>query len=298
MSIASLSSQIANIDREINSIERSIQSIDGNLSRKNKEATDILTKIAREKDLKRIISHQRDISRKNDEINRLEKEKSNKSKSLADKNKKKLDLQVQLSKEEQKEREKAKKEQKEILTLQQQITREMERQKMNSLHSIDFIKPKQIKQASYDVFISHAWEDKEDFVRPFVNCLKERGLSVWYDEFELKVGDSLRRSIDNGLKNSRYGIVVLSEAFFRKEWPQKELDGLFAREVNGEKVILPIWHKISKNDVLKYSPIIADMLALNTSTFTVEELADQISERVLTSKKNNYGYENCSCQTT
>jgi len=273
MSISSIANQIASVDREINSLERSIQSIDGNLSRKQKEANNILLKISREKDLKRIISYQKDLTRKNDEINRLEKDKSNKSKSLADKNQKKLDLQVRLNKEEQK-----------ILTLQQQITREMEMQKINSLHSIDFLRPNQYEQRNYDVFISHASEDKEDFVRPFVNCLKESGINVWYDEFELKIGDSLRRAIDNGLKNSRYGIVVLSEAFFSKEWPQRELDGLFAREVNGEKVILPIWHKISKNEVLKYSPIIADMLALNTSNFTVEEIAQKISDRVLNSK--------------
>ncbi|MBX2931554.1 MAG: toll/interleukin-1 receptor domain-containing protein [Chitinophagaceae bacterium] len=137
------------------------------------------------------------------------------------------------------------------------------------------------QEVAYDVFVSHASEDKEDFVRDFVKCLQQHGLKVWYDEFTLRVGDSLRRSIDNGLKNSRYGIVVLSEAFFSKEWPQRELDGLFAREVNGEKVILPIWHKISKNEVLKFSPIIADMLALNTSSFTIEEIAKEISDRVL-----------------
>ena len=157
-------------------------------------------------------------------------------------------------------------------------------QKINSLHSVDFLRPRQHEQKNYDVFISHASEDKEDFVRPFVNCLKKSGINVWYDEFELEIGDSLRRAIDIGLKNSRYGIVILSEAFFIKEWPQRELDGLFAREVNGEKVILPIWHKISKNEVLKYSPIIADMLALNTSNFTIEEIAQKISDRVLRNK--------------
>ncbi len=75
--------------------------------------------------------------------------------------------------------------------------------------------------------------------------------------------------------------MVLSEYFFNKEWPQKELDGLFAKETNGEKVILPLWHKISKNEVLNYSPIIADLLALNTSNFTIAELAKKIAEQVL-----------------
>lgn len=281
MSIDSLAREIANVDRDINSIERSIHPIDANITRKQKEAHSLLDKIAREKDLKRMIGYQKDLTKKNEEISKLEKDKSSKSKSLADKQKKKLELLSKLNKEEQKERDKTKKEQKEMLTLQQQITREMEKQKMQSLHSFDVLKPQPIIQTTYDVFVSHASEDKDDFVRDFVKCLQQNGLKVWYDEFTLRVGDSLRRSIDNGLRNSRYGIVVLSEAFFSKEWPQRELDGLFAREVNGEKVILPIWHKISKNEVMKFSPIIADMLALNTSSFTIEEIAKEISDRVL-----------------
>jgi len=228
-----------------------------------------------------MIGYQKDLTKKNEEISKLEKDKSTKSKSLADKQKKKLELLSKLNKEEQKERNNAKKEQKEMLTMQQHITREMEKKKMQSLHSFDILRPLPIDQISYDVFVSHASEDKDDFVRDFVKCLQQHGLKVWYDEFTLRVGDSLRRSIDNGLKNSRYGIVVLSEAFFSKEWPQRELDGLFAREVNGEKVVLLIWHKISKNEVLKFSPIIADMLALNTSSFTIEEIAKEIADRVL-----------------
>jgi hypothetical protein len=85
----------------------------------------------------------------------------------------------------------------------------------------------------WDVFISHACEDKESFVRPLAEALRARGLRVWYDEFTITVGDSLRRSIDRGLANSRYGIVVLSPNFFAKDWPQKELDGLAARDSTG-----------------------------------------------------------------
>ncbi|MBN1182104.1 MAG: toll/interleukin-1 receptor domain-containing protein [Bacteroidales bacterium] len=193
-----------------------------------------------------------------------------------------MKLSQELIKEEQKERDKAKKEQKEMLSLQQSITREMERQKNLSINHISLARQDQFTavQKTYDVFVSHASEDKAGFVRPFVNHLKAKNVAVWYDEFELQVGDSLRRSIDNGLKNSKYGIVVLSEAFFKKEWPQRELDGLFAREVNGEKVILPIWHKISKNEVMSYSPIIADLLAINTTDFTIEEIAEQIAKRI------------------
>jgi hypothetical protein len=90
--------------------------------------------------------------------------------------------------------------------------------------------------SEWDVFVSHASEDKEEFARPLAQALKDRGLRVWFDEFTLRVGDSLRRSIDRGLAHSRYGVVVISPAFLSKEWPQKELDGLMAREVDGRKV--------------------------------------------------------------
>jgi hypothetical protein len=117
----------------------------------------------------------------------------------------------------------------------------------------------------WDLFICHASEDKDGFVKPLALELDSRNLRVWYDEFELRLGDSLREKIDRGLSRSRYGVVVLSKAFFDKDWPQKELDGLNAREINGRKVILPIWHGISREDVLLYSPILADRVAARSS---------------------------------
>ena len=116
----------------------------------------------------------------------------------------------------------------------------------------------------WDVFISHAWEDKESFARPLAEALEAKGLRVWFDEFTLRVGDRLRRSIDHGLANSRYGVVVLSTHFFGKEWPQKELDGLVARETAGEKVVLPVWHNISAEQIKKYSPTLADRIAVSS----------------------------------
>ena len=117
----------------------------------------------------------------------------------------------------------------------------------------------------FDVFISHASEDKDPFVRPLAEELSLRGLRVWYDEFTLTVGDSLRRKIDHGLSRSRYGVVVLSPNFFAKDWPLRELDGLTACEVDGRKVILPVWHNVNKSDVLRYSPMLADRVAAQSS---------------------------------
>jgi len=130
----------------------------------------------------------------------------------------------------------------------------------------------------YDVFISHASEDKDEVVRPLALALKSEGLSVWYDEFEMKIGDSLRRKIDKGLANSRFGIVVLSKDFIRKGWTNYELDGIITKSVSDEQVLLPIWHNLTKKEVIDYSPSLADKLARNTSSFTVEEIATEIAE--------------------
>ena len=118
----------------------------------------------------------------------------------------------------------------------------------------------------YDVFISHASEDKEAVARPLAEALSKQGVRVWIDEGQLTVGDSLRQSIDQGLARSRFGIVILSRKFFEKHWPKLELNGLAAREVDGQKVILPVWHKITREEILLQSPILADRLAANSES--------------------------------
>ena len=118
----------------------------------------------------------------------------------------------------------------------------------------------------YDVFICHASEDKTAFVRPLAEKLQDNHLSVWYDEFSLKVGDSIRRSIDIGLTKSRYGVVVLSKNFFNKQWPQWELDGLVQRQNDVKaNVILPIWYGVTKKDVVAFSAPLADKVAILAS---------------------------------
>lgn len=129
---------------------------------------------------------------------------------------------------------------------------------------------------AFDVFISHASEDKEEVVRPLATAIRAAGLSVWYDEFELRIGDSLRRKIDRGLAGSRFGVVILSRAFFGRGWPEYELDGLVTRAVSGDQILLPIWHNVSKQEVMEYSSSLADRLARSTTTHTVEEIAAEI----------------------
>jgi hypothetical protein len=133
---------------------------------------------------------------------------------------------------------------------------------------------------TFDVFISHASEDKERVVRPLANALVAQGLTVWYDEFELRIGDSLRRKIDRGLAGSRVGLVVLSHAFIGKGWTNYELDGIVTRAVTGEQLLLPIWHNISKDEVAAFSPSLADKVARSTATHSIEDIAVEIAHLI------------------
>jgi hypothetical protein len=118
----------------------------------------------------------------------------------------------------------------------------------------------------YDVFVCYASEDRDAIARPLAHSLGERGWRVWLDELQLRLGDSLRRKIDEGLRGSRFGVVILSPAFFAKEWPQWELDGLADREMqSGSVVVLPVWHGVEHDEVAAYSPSLAGKMAASTA---------------------------------
>ena len=113
----------------------------------------------------------------------------------------------------------------------------------------------------FDVFVSHATEDKR-YVERLVEALEAAGIRVWFDKNALEWGDDLRSSIDRGLSNCRYGVVVFSKEFLgKKKWTEYELNSLFALEQPGKKIILPIWHGITRDDLLRYGAGFADRLS-------------------------------------
>ena len=132
----------------------------------------------------------------------------------------------------------------------------------------------------HDVFISHASEDKEAFVRPLAVALRNLGASVWFDEFTLRVGDSLSRSIDHGLVSSTFGLVVVSRAFMEKPWPEYELRGLVTREIEDGRVILPVWLSVTRKEVANFSPTLADKVALIAEAAAVDDLAIRILREI------------------
>ncbi|WP_299678789.1 toll/interleukin-1 receptor domain-containing protein [uncultured Dokdonia sp.] len=133
------------------------------------------------------------------------------------------------------------------------------------------------EEEKFDFFISHASEDKKTFVKPLVKMLTNNGFNVWYDELTLKIGDSLFSSISNGIKNSRYAILILSKSFFSKQWTKKELETLISKEVYNEKnIILPIWLGIDFKDVYNFSPMLVDKLAVQVTNNEIEKAYNAI----------------------
>lgn len=267
---------------QINRLTKEISDLRKSDAREAKKEADLLASINRASESARrtksastIQSKAREVERLTKNLAAVGKKRADLASKIADKSKSLRTYEERQQRDEERERKKIADEQRKLIREREAHERWLSGEIRNRALQAqpDALA---LEQASHDFFISHASEDKEGFVRDLADALQSRGARVWYDEFTLKVGDSLRRNIDRGLAGSRFGVVVLSEHFFRKEWTNKELDGLVALEVQGRTRILPIWHKVSKDEVARYSPTLADKVALNTSLKSVEEIADEL----------------------
>lgn len=229
-------------------------------------------------------SKTREVERALKDLASVKTKKANISKKISDKEKKLASCLERQSKDKRREIKRQSDPQKRLGSKQEhykrRIVREVQSQTKVQSSAFEIFRPVSKQRIVYDFFISHASEDKEGFVRDLAKALENEGAKVWFDEFILKVGDSLRGKIDQGLRESRFGIVVISRNFIAKEWPQKELDGLVSLEVNRQNRILPIWHEISKDEVIQYSPILADKVALNSSILGTREIASELTQLI------------------
>lgn len=116
---------------------------------------------------------------------------------------------------------------------------------------------------SYDVFISHAYEDKSSFVNELAVSLKTKGLRVWYSGSELKLGDNITTSVNHALKEAKFGIVIISPIYLKKRWAMNELNALFSSETDHNR-ILPILHNITVAEIRKHLPVLADRYAISS----------------------------------
>jgi hypothetical protein len=128
---------------------------------------------------------------------------------------------------------------------------------------------------TWDIFMSHASPDKP-YVRGLVKALRANDVSVWFDEDCIRPGEPSRQAIKNGLKKSIYGIVVLSPAYIAdRKWTEHEFDALFAREEFNSFIIMPVWHGVSKEDIKRYDPALADRNSIS-KTDDYDEIVQNI----------------------
>lgn len=135
----------------------------------------------------------------------------------------------------------------------------------------------------WDVFISHASEDKDILVRLLAKQLSEvYKVKVWYDEFTLEYGDSLLDSIEMGLQYSNYGLVIFSESFFDKVWTDHEYKSLKTKEMLlNKKIIIPIWYNITREKVASYSLILADKYAITLIKDINNNIIDDLAMKII-----------------
>lgn len=288
---------VSTYQSQIHRLQRDIADLQDRISRETKKEADAVGKAARVQQALsgRVSSSQlqsklRELARHQDDIARAQKEQSALTKRMADKVRDLHRAQTSLLREEERERRRLEESEqarrRELEAYNRRLGKQLTAQQasLDRTGGLNEAANEGSPMKEFDLFISHASEDKDAFVRPLATALQELGVVVWYDELQLRVGDSLRRSIDKGLANSRFGVVVLSSAFFAKNWPQYELDGMVAREVAGVKVILPIWHRVTKDEVLRFSPTLADKVALNSSLKSIGEIAADLAAVALDGK--------------
>ena len=274
--------KVNQLDKEIAELERKIAAESKTEADKSSRIISIQKSITKYTSASIANMRQRQIETLNKDIVKAQQKRADLQKKQADKRTQRAKYAIDLQREIERENKKSALEQKKIQELYEQkveaLTKSLNDALMAKQSSVNLYN--QTDDSEYDVFISHASEDKTPFVEELVKALQDKEVKVWYDSLNIAWGDSLRKQIDDGLKKSRFGIVVLSENYIKKGWTQYELDGLFDIEMTKGKTILPIWHNITKQQVMDFSATLAGRKALTSATMTAEEIADTFVELI------------------
>lgn len=273
------------LDKDLADLERKMAGLSKKEANLTKRINDTQNSITKSSSASTVQSKVRQISGYQKDLTKVLGDKADINKKVAEKRKRRAAVTIKLQKEEADDYKKANKEQQtRYKTYESEIAELTEKLEQK----VFFSKPtNQIidNEEQYDVFLSHASEDKESFTDELCRALEADGLKIWYDTISISWGDSLREKIDEGLKKSKFGIVVISNNYIRKGWTKYELDGLFQIEMTNGKTILPIWHNITKDEVQEFSPTLAGRKAMSTVLFTIREIADELEKLLGRTKK-------------
>jgi hypothetical protein len=132
-------------------------------------------------------------------------------------------------------------------------------------------------ESVFDVFVSYASEDRETIARPLAEALRARGFSVWFDDYAIGAGDNLKQAITAGVRNARYGVIIISRSYLAKDWPRLEMVTLWMHEgrVN-RSVVLPVLHGISIEEVVAIDAAFEDR-AMPSTDRGLDYVVDRIS---------------------
>lgn len=288
MSVSYYQNKVNQLDKEIADLETKIAAESKIEADKSMRILNTQKSITKYTSASTVSMRMRQIEGYNREIARAQQKRADLQKKQADKRSQRAKYAIDLQREIEKENQKNLLEQKKIQDMYEQkveaLTKSLNEALASNSSSTNLYN--QTDQTEYDVFISHASEDKEPFVEELVHALRDREIRVWYDSLNIAWGDSLRSQIDNGLNRSTFGIVILSENYIKKGWTQYELEGLFNIEMTKGKTILPIWHNITKQQVMDFSATLAGRKALTTATMTADEIADTFVELIKSSNND------------
>lgn len=285
MSISSIQSTIQRYRKEINDLSTKIADKRKRASEAEGKANKAVVDARKSKSASTVRSKISESERYSKEATKYHKEMADLEKKRAEKEKLLLAEEKKLVKEQEAEDRKRQKAQQKLTDANERNMRSLA-QTVKSVQ-IEQSKIKQIypllnvsSDEAYDVFISHASEDKVPFVDRLVEALLQRGVKVWYDRKVLTWGKSIRQNIDLGLRQSKFAIIVLSEFYIKKYWTQKEFNALFSLGSQLGEFLLPIWHNIRPERAKEFSPMLSDAIALISSDYTVEEIADMFVEKL------------------
>lgn len=275
MNVEQAQRTVNQIDREIADLEKKMAELVKKEAEKTKKIGDVNRSITKNTSQSTLNSKVRQIESYQKDLSKILSDKAAINQKLAYKRKRRVDAAGKVQKEELSQAKKAEKQQKDIYTAYENQIKELTNQIRMSEVAVKSEKNifDSESEEKYDVFVSHATEDKENFSDEFVDILQQKyNLKVWYDAVSIKWGDSIRAEIDKGLKKLRFEVVILSRSYISKYWTNYELEGLFQGESNGGKLILPVWHNITKQEVQKFSPSLAGKMAMSTAIMTPDEL--------------------------
>lgn len=280
MSVEQYQKSVNTLDKEIATLEKKKVEADKKCADIQSKINSIQKNIASRTSANMVASKKKQIASLQAEYSKKMSSSADVGRKISDKRKKRNDAYLKLQKAQKEEQKKQEMSLKKMQKAYENKIEELNNQAVLQLRTNDNIEKtnNQQEMEEYDVFVSHAWEDKESFAEEFVESLRECGAKVWYDTTQIKWGDSMRSKIDDGLRKSKFGVVVLSPDYIKdgKYWTKTELDGLFQIESVNGKMLLPVWHNLTKKEVMEYSPIVASKLAMTTANMTPQEMAKEL----------------------